>query len=315
VGPLIARRLVALVPTLLVVSFVVFSLVTLIPGDASVQLAGGMNATPEKIAEVEEELGLNDPFLVQYWDWLKDAVRLDFGESLVSGQSVSEEIKSLLPVTGSIVLFGVFIGVLIGVPVGLISGMRPGSRTDRGLMFGTTLGIAVPNFWLAMVLITIFAINLGWFPAVGFTRFSDSPTEWLRSVTLPALALAVGVAASMARQVRAAIADTMNSSFIRTSWAKGGTTLNVVGKHAFKNSAIPAVTVLGLQLGALLGGAVLVEQIFSIPGMGTYLLRAVFGLDLPVIQGVAVMFVLIYTILSLLVDISYGLLNPKVRVA
>lgn len=312
---LIARRFVSLIPVLFLVSLAVYGLMTLVPGDAAVQLAGGVNATEERIEQVRAELGLNDPFFVQYGRWLGDAVRFDFGESLASGQSVSSDILNRLPVTLSIALGAVVFGVLIGVPAGIFAGMKAGTRADRGLIFGTTLGIAIPNFWLAMVLILIFAVNLGWFPAVGFTRLTESPWDWFRSLVLPSAALGTFVAASLARQLRGELADVMQRSYVRTAWAKGGSARLVVGKHALKNAAIPAVTVLGLQLGALIGGTVILEQIFSIPGLGTYLLQAVTTSDMPVIMGVTTVFVLVFVTMSLLVDISYGLLNPKVRVS
>ena len=312
---LIARRLSSLVPVLFLVSLVVYGLMALVPGDAAVQLAGGVDATEERIAEVRTELGLNDPFLVQYGRWLKGAVTFDFGESLVNGQSVSGDILNRLPVTASIAFGAMVVGLLVGVPAGIVAGMKAGTRLDRGLIFGTTLGIAVPNFWLAMMLILVFAVNLGWFPAIGFTRLTESPWDWLRSLVLPSLALGTFVAASVARQLRGELADVMQRSYVRTAWAKGGSARLVVGKHALKNAAIPAVTVIGLQMGGLIGGTVILEQIFSIPGLGTYLLQAITSSDMPVIMGVTTMFVLVYMVMSLLVDVAYGLLNPKVRVS
>jgi peptide/nickel transport system permease protein len=315
-GAIVFRRLVALVPTLFIVSFLVFSLVTLIPGDPAVELAGGIDATQEKVDAIRAQLHLDDPFMVQYWDWLSNAVRGDFGESLRSGRSVTSEITRLMPVTASLVFAGITIGLVLGVTFGLLAGMRPGTKLDRGLMFGTTFGIAVPNFWLAMILISLISIKWGvWdLPALGFTRLSESPKEWLRSILLPGVALGVGVSAAIGRQLRAALQDTMSSNFVRTAWAKGLTTRRVVAKHALKNAAIPAITVLGLQIGALLGGTVLIERIFSIPGLGNYVLRGVQGLDLPVVQGVAILFVMINMTMSLLVDLAYGWLDPRVRV-
>jgi peptide/nickel transport system permease protein len=313
-GALIGRRLLSLIPLLLIVSFVVFSLVHLIPGDAATVLAGGDNATPERIAEVRHELRLDEPFLTQYKDWLVDAVQGDFGTSFNTRRPVSEDLARTLPITASVVLAAAFLGLLIGVPVGLIAGMRAGSRLDRSLIAGTTAGIAIPNFWLATMLIVIFAINWHVFPALGFVKFSDSPTEWARHVALPAFALSLGLAAAIARQLRAAMADAMESKYIRAMWAKGATK-RAVAKHAMKNAAIPAVTVFGFYLGALLGGAVIVEQIFSIPGLGSYVLQGVLARDVPVIQGVAIMFVLIYVAISLILDITYGYLNPRVRVS
>jgi len=315
VGRLLVRRLVALVPVMLIVSFGVFGLIALVPGDAAVQLAGGQNATTQRVAEVRAELHLNDPFLVQYGRWFSHAVHGDLGRSLVSHKSVTADLRHRLPVTLSIVLVGVLVGVLIGVPAGIVAGMRPGSRSDRATMLGTVVGLAVPGFWLAMLLILLFAVHLHWFPAVGYTNFGHSPLRWLKSVTLPGISLGLALAAGLARQVRASLSDVMQSNYIRTAWAKGATLRLVVTKHALKNASIPAITVIGLTLAALLGGSVIIEQIFSIPGIGSYALNGILSFDLPVIQGVAVMFVLVNVVMSLLVDITYGLVNPRIRVS
>lgn len=318
--PLIGRRLLLLVPTIVLVTFGVFSLVTLVPGDAATQLAGGESATEERIAEVRDELGLDDPFLVQYGRWLGDVARFDFGESLVTGNRVADDILDRLPITLSIALGSLVIGVVLGVPVGILAGARQGGLTDRVLLAITSAGLSVPNFVLAILLINWFAIELGWFDAVGFTRLT-SPSGglevggWLKSLALPSIALGVGTAARLARQVRVGVVDTLDEPYVRTAWAKGCRPLTVVGKHVFKNAAIPTVTVAGLLVGAMLGGTVIVETIFAIPGTGDYLVRAIVNSDLPVIQGVAVMFVLAFALINLVVDLLYGWLNPKVTVA
>ena len=312
-GTLILRRLVAIVPVMLLVSFAVFMLVALIPGDAATTLAGGANATPERIEEIREEYGFNRPLPVQYWEWLRGALALDFGNSLIDGRPVMESIGARFPLTMTIACVALAIGVLLGSAAGIVSGMRPGSLSDGLAVLGASLGMAVPGFWLAMVLIAVFSIELRWFPPGGFTPLSEDPVEWLRSLVLPAVSLGALAAATQARQLRASLIDVMNSAYVRTAWGKGAAPARAVGKHALKNAAMPAVTILGLQLGSLIGGAVIVEQIFSVPGLGTYLLQSVLAFDLPVIQGIVVFFALIQVILMLLLDISYGLLNPKVR--
>lgn len=311
---LIVRRLVSLIPVLLIVSFGVFALVLMVPGNAAQTLAGGDQATPERIAEVEEELGLNDPLLVQYGRWLQDAVRFDFGNSLLSRQSVADEIRSRFPITLGIAVASMAVALLIGVPAGILSGMRPGSRVDKGGVLLASLGIAIPSFWMAILLVTFFAVDRQWLPAIGFVRFTDDPAEWLRHTILPALALGTAAAAALARQLRAGLVDSLGSDYVRTSWATGGGTARAVGKHGLRNAAIPAVTVIGLQLTVLLGGTVIIERIFSIQGLGTYMYDGVIGYDLPVIQGCVIVFVLVHLLVNLLVDISYGWLNPRVRV-
>lgn len=316
---LIGRRLLLLVPTLLLVTFGVFSLITLVPGDPATFLAGGANASPERIEEVRDQLGLNDPFLEQYGRWLADAVRLDFGESLVSGQSVTDDIRFRLPVTLSIVAGALVVGLVLGVPIGLISGARQGGLTDRVLLTLTSVGLAVPNFVLAILLVNYLAIERNWFDAVGFTRLTSDDglrvVEWLKSLALPSLALGIGVAARLARQVRAGVVDVLDEPYVRTAWAKGCPPHTVIAKHVFKNAAMPTVTVFGLIVGGMIGGTVIIEAIFASPGVGEYLVRAIVNSDLPVIQGVAVMFVLAFALINLVVDIVYGWLNPKVQVS
>jgi peptide/nickel transport system permease protein len=315
--PLIARRLLLLIPTLLLVTFGVFMLTALVPGDAATTLAGGENATPERIALVREELGLNDPYLVQYFDWLKDAVRLDFGNSLVTGASVSDEISSRLPVTLSIVLGALVIGVVLGIPTGIVAGARRGGAVDRFLLAVTSVGLSVPNFVLALLLVNWFAIKWGWFNAIGFTRLTSPDglqvVDWLKSLTLPAIALGIGMAARLARQVRAGVVDTLGAPYVRTAWAKGAGPARVVSKHVFKNAAIPTITVLGLLIGGMIGGTVIIESIFAIPGIGDYMVKSILNTDVPVIQGVTVMFVIAFAIINLVVDVLYGWLNPKVQ--
>jgi peptide/nickel transport system permease protein len=316
---LVVRRLLLLIPTLLLVTFGVFSLVALVPGDAATYIAGGANAEPAKIAEVRHELGFDDPYMVQYGRWLKKAARLDFGKSVISGSDVTGEIRRDLPVTVSIVFGAMFFALLFGIPIGLWSGARQGGLIDRALLLLTSASVSIPNFVLAIVFINYFAIQLGWFEAVGFVRLTSPHGlqifDWLKSLTLPALSLGIGIGARFARQLRAGVVDTMNEPYIRAAWAKGCSPRRVIGKHVFKNAALPTLTIAGITMGAMLGGTVIVEQIFSVPGVGAYLVQAITNRDLPAIQGIVVMFVLSFAIINLLVDIVYGWLNPKIEVA
>jgi peptide/nickel transport system permease protein len=319
---LVVRRLILLIPTLLLVTFGVFSLVALVPGDAAVTLAGGASATPDRIAAVRTELHLDESYLAQYWRWLSHAVHFDFGKSLFQDKSVSHEIASRLPVTLSIVIGAVVIGLLLAVPIGLYTGARHGGRADRVLLFLTSGSMAVPNFVLAILLIEYLSVRLGWFDAVGFTHLTENGSltslhvfDWLRSLTLPSLSLGVGIGARLARQIRSGVVDVLDEPYVRTAWAKGCSPRRVIGKHVFKNAAMPSVTVAGLMIGALLGGTAIVEQIFSIPGVGDYLVSAILLRDLPVIQGGVIMFVLGFVLINLVVDIVYGWLNPKIEVS
>ena len=310
---LIGRRLLSYIPILFIVSIGVFMLTSLIPGDAAITIAGGPNATPEAIAAVRDKLRLDQPVLVQYWYWLSDAVRLNFGESQFSGVPVMESIWNRLPVTLSLVAAAVVVALVVGVPLGIVAGVRPGGVMDRINRLTSSLGVGVPNFWLATLLILLFAVTLKWLPPSGFVSFTVSPLGWAKSVILPAVAMGFFLAAELSRQLRAGLIAQLNANYVRTLWAKGGTRQRVIGRHALRNAASPAITVLGVQIGTLLGGTVIIEQIFSIPGLGSYLLDGITGQDLPIIQGVTMMFVLFQMTMSLIVDVSYGLLNPKVR--
>jgi peptide/nickel transport system permease protein len=311
----VLRRLVGLVPLLLVLSVAVFLLIYLIPGDPAVTLAGGEAATPERVAEVRDQLGLDDPVLVQYAHWLSDAVRLDFGESLYSGASVGDELRARVPVTASLVLGSVLFALLVGIPLGVLGGMRPGTKTDSAVTAVASLGIAMPSFWLAMILIIVFGLELDWLPVRGYVAFAESPWEWARHLVLPSIALGTLMAATLARQLRGALSDVLDADYVRTARAKGLSPVLVVGKHAFKNAAMPAVTVLGLQVAYLFGGTVIIEQIFAIPGVGSYMVNAIVGQDLPIIQGGIMMLAVFVVLANLAVDMTYGYLNPKVRLS
>lgn len=312
---LIGRRLLATVPLLFAMSFLVFSMVALVPGDPAVTLAGGSSASSQSVQQIRASLHLNHAFLVQYWMWLSGAVHGNFGDSLYTHQPVVNELSSRIPVTVGLAVAVFVLVIPFALLIGIAGGLRPGGVMDRALLFVTSLGVSVPAFWLALVLISVFAINLHWVPPFGYTSFSADPVGWAKSIVLPATSLAVAAVAALSRQVRVGLADTMQSSFIRTAWAKGGSTRQVVVGHALKNSAIPAVTVLGLQVGSILGATVLVEQIFSIPGIGSYMLTAINNKDVPVVQAVALLFVVSNVVANLCVDIVYGYLNPKVRAA
>lgn len=311
----VGRRLLITIPLLLLISFAVFSLVLIIPGDPAVTLAGGSKANVAEIARITRQLHLNQPFWKQYAEWLNQVLHGNLGQSIFQHQSVASGIAVHFPVTISIAIGGMVLSVLLGVPAGIISGVRQGTMQDRTVTLGSSLGVAIPDFWLAIMLVTLFAVDLHWLPALGYTPITQSPGRWAEDLLLPWLALGLGGAATIARQVRGAMIDTLEQDYIRTARAKGLSPLAVVGKHALKNALSPAVTVIGISFGYLLGGTVIIEQIFSLPGIGTYVLQAISVKDLPIIQGVVLVTALSFIIINLIVDIVYGYLNPKVRVA
>ena len=311
---LVARRLLAVIPTLIIVTFGVFMLVSLMPSDPAVTAAGA-NATADDVAEARVRLHLDQPLLSQYWHWVEDAVHGDLGTSYVRAIPVSEELEARVPVTLSLILAATVFALVIAIPLGILSGLRPNGAVDNASRTYASLAISIPGFVLAEILVVIFAVNLKWLPPSGFVKFSDSPSEWLRYIALPAISLGVAIGAAITRQLRAALVDELDTNHIRTSWAIGGAPPRVVGRHGLKNAAIPAITIVGLQIAGLVGGTVIVEQIFSIPGLGTYLLGGIVSGDLPVIQGCVLVLVVIAITMSLIVDILYAILNPKVRVS
>lgn len=309
---LIVRRVASLIPLLFIVSIVVWGLLLLIPGDPALSLVGE-TATEEQIEAVRENLGLNDPIPVRYWRWVTGAVQGDLGTSLFSSYRVTDAIMDRLPVTLSLVGTAFLLSTLIGIPAGIFAAMNRGRFVDRLLTIGTSVGIAVPNFWLGLVLVTFLGLRLEWFPSGGYVALEESPGEWAHRLALPALTLAMAGAAELGRQMRAGMVDVLDQDFIRTHRAKGLPGRVIIGRHALKSALIPVVTVAGLQIARLFGLSVIVEQIFNMQGVGQLAIEAVFRRDVPVIQGVVLMVTLVVVVANLIVDISYGYLNPKLR--
>lgn len=306
------RRLVATLPVLLIVAFGVFLLLHLSPGDPAVAILG-VDATAEELEAVRERLGLNDPFVVQFGVWASQTLRGDLGTSLFSSQAVTDAIKPRLPITLSLTLGAVLVALLIAIPSGIFAATRPNTRADRAVMLGASLGISMPNFLVGFLLIHFVSLRLGWLPASGYVAFGVDPTLWLRHMILPSVTLGVAVAAELSRHLRGSMRDVLHQDYIRTAEAKGLSRLSVVAKHALKNASIPVVTVLGLQVRALLGGTIVVEQVFGIPGFGTLAVQSVFNRNFPLVQGIALTAVVIVLVTNLIVDMSYAWLNPRIR--
>jgi len=314
------RRILITVPLLLVISLAVFSLVLLLPGDPALTLAGGAHAKASAVEQIRRQLHLNEGFFTQYWMWLSHALRGDLGHSLftpasVPSSNVASGIRGRFPVTLSIAVGGMVVAVLIGLPAGIVAGLRPRSWADRIVTAVSSLGVAVPDFWLAMLLVILLAIKAHLLPPLGYTPFSASPSSWFDHLLMPWLALGFGGAATVARQMRGSLIDTLDQDYMRTALAKGLSPSRIVGKHALKNAVSPVVTIVGIQFGYLLGGTFIIENIFSLPGIGAYMITAIGEKDLPVVQGVALLTAVTFVVINLVVDIIYAYLNPKVRLA
>ena len=308
----VRRRLIQVVPVILIVTFVVFGLIQLIPGDIAVTLAGD-NASDQRLAEIRALYGLDRPFLVQYFDWLWGAVHGDLARSLISGEEVMTSLSRTFPLTLLIVVLAMLISMVIGIPLGILAALRPNSIIDGAVMGLASVGIAIPNFWLAMILVATFALSLGWLPATGAVAFSDDPIRALEHAILPATALAAGGIAEVARQLRTSLVDILGSQYVRTLHAKGLPGGAVLWKHGLKNVSVNLLTVIGLLANRLLAATVVVETVFAIPGVGNLIVNAALARDFPVVQGVVLTMIIFVVGLNLIIDRLYVVFDPRVR--
>lgn len=306
------RRLLLIPPLVAFLGFVVYGLVLLVPGDPAIALAGE-DATPEQVETIREDLGLNDPLVVQYGRWLADAFRLDLGTSLFSSEDVSTVLARRLPATLALATLAITIGAVVGTLIGTASAYFRGGFVDRLATMTATLGIALPNYWLGLLLLLALAVWVPLFPSQGYSPISEGIGQWLLHLALPAVTLAAAPTAQVSRHVRANLSKNLNSEYVKTARAKGLNEGAVVFKHGGKNALGAVVTVVGLQYIQLLGGTVVVESVFNVAGVGQLLLRAVLLRDLPVIQGVLLLGVVVAVVVNLLVDVGHGYSNPQVR--
>ncbi len=307
----VLRKLPSLVATLFVVSLLTFGLTSILPGDPTIQILG-TEATPEARQVVREELNLAEPFPVRYALWLGDAVTGDFGRSYRTNQPVSEAIIERFPVTAQLGGMAIVIALVGGIPLGMISAYRSGGRVDRSIT-GASFGLlAIPNFMLAIILIYVFAVTLGWFPATGWTRFSVDPMENLTSALLPALSLAVAELAVYTRLLRTDMIASLQDDYVTLARAKGVPTRRILWRHALRPSSFSLMTVVGVQLGAIIGDSVVVETLFALPGIGRLLFQAVVQRDLIMVQGVALVIAVTYVLANFLVDVLYAQLDPRI---
>jgi peptide/nickel transport system permease protein len=308
----ILRRLLASVPVLLLVSLITFGLLWLVPGDpASMFLDAG--ATAEALDRVRRELGLDRPFLVRMGQWYMRLLQGDLGQSLLLNRSVVDAILERLPVTLSLTALAFIVSVLLGVGAGVVAAVRHGRLADQGMMTLALIGLSIPEFWLGLVLIWLIAVLVPIFPAGDYVPFTTDAWQWARHIALPTFSLACVQMGFVARMTRSSMLEVLGQDFVRTARAKGLPEPYVVVRHGLHNAMVPIVTVMGIMVGALLGGAVVTEQVFSIPGLGRLIIGAVLSRDFPVIQGGLLFLALIYLAVNLVVDLLYAAIDPRVR--
>lgn len=310
----VLRRLGVSLVTLVLSSMVVFVAVRLLPGDTA-QVLAGESSDPAVLEAIRAEYGLDQPWPVQYLQWVGHALQGDLGVSAQTGLSVTAVLADRIPVTFELALLSLLIALGIGLPLGRMAAVHRGTMRDYVSTTGSLLGLSVPSFWLGILFILVFAVRLGWLPASGYVPFFQSPTENLARLIMPAVVLGVGLAAVVMRQMRSSMIESLGSDYIRTARAKGLSEGAVVGIHALRNSLTTVVTVVGLQLGALISGVVITEQIFVIPGLGKMTLDSVFNRDYSGLQGVVLLTATAYIVVNFLIDLAYSWLNPRIRVA
>ncbi|MGY1755250.1 ABC transporter permease [Blastococcus sp. SYSU D01042] len=306
------RRIPSLLATLFAVSLLTFLTTSLLPGDPALQILGAEAATPEAIAAVRSELNLDDPLPMRYLSWIGDALTGDFGRSYRTNEPVSQAILERLPVTAEIGILAIIIALAIAIPVGMLSAYRAGTRTDK-IISSTSFGLlAVPNFMVAIFLILIFAVWLGVLPATGWVNFTDNPVQNLRSALLPALSLAIAEMAVYTRLLRTDMIATLQQDFVTMARVKGVSNRRILFRHALRPSSFSLMTVAGVQVGAIIGGSVVIETLFAVPGVGRLLLEAVLVRDLLMVQGVALVIAVSYVVVNFTVDILYSYLDPRI---
>lgn len=313
-GHFLIRRLAGALLVLVLVSLMSFALIWLVPGDPAAAFLDA-SATPEQVAKLRSALGLDLSLTQQMLGWYGRILSGDLGQSILLNRSVTAALIERLPVTLSLAALALAFAVFFGVAAGIIAAVNHNRWPDQAVMTTALLGLSVPDFWLGLVMVLVFAVSLGWLPSGGFTPFLQSPAEWLRGMILPALTLGLVQVGFIARMARASMLDTLSQDYVRTADAKGLAKLHVVLRHALPNAMIPILTVIGIVSGALLGGAVIVEQVFSIPGIGRLIVGAIASRDFPVLQGGLLFLAVVYLAINLVVDILYAVVDPRVRLA
>ncbi len=308
----IIRRLLLLIPVMLIVGIVTFTLVHVTPGDpASVIL--GPDATSEEVAALRTQMGFDRPFYIQFFDWFTDVLQGDLGRSHYLNMPVTEALLGRAQPTILLMLYSLTISILIGVPAGIISAIKQNSLLDRIVMMFAISGVAIPNFVLGIFLIMFFAVMLGWLPTGQYTAITEDPVDHFRRMVMPAFSLGFSSAALLARLVRSSMLDVLKEDYVRTAFAKGVGFKTVITRHALRNALIPVVTVIGYSVGTLLGGAVVTETVFALPGMGRLVVSSIARRDFPVIQGAVMIIAASYVLANLAVDILYVYIDPRIR--
>ena len=312
-GGYVLRRVLFTIPTLIGISIIIFLMVRLLPGDYIDILGGGdFSATPEQEAAARAQLGLDGSIAEQYWRWISGIAQGDFGFSFRNTEPVSNVLLHALPITAELVFLGLLIAVVIGIPLGVLSAVKRDSKHDYAARVGGLIGVSIPNFWLATLLLLFTSRVFGWVPPLTYVPFYKDPIENLSQFILPAISISVFTLAIVMRMVRATMLEVLGQDYVRTARAKGVKQKVVISRHALRNALIPVVTVVGFEIGILMGGSAIVEIIFGLPGLGNTLINAIFNRDYPVVQAATMLLAFIFVFANLAVDLLYGVLDPRI---
>jgi peptide/nickel transport system permease protein len=306
------QRILATVPTLFIVSLIVFTLMRLVPGDPAVILVGDLE-DPDLLEEVRRQMGFYEPVYTQYLIWLGNILQGDFGTSIMTGEPVLGALWDRFAVTAQIVLLSVLLATAIAVPAGMIAASKQNSRTDFAIVGVIIFSLSIPSFWVGILLILFFGVTLGWLPTVGYVPLAEGFWLHMQYLILPVVALMLGEMATITRMARSSTIEVLRLDYITHARAKGVGEYTVLTRHAFKNAFAPTLTVLGLMLGSLLGGAAVTETVFTLPGLGRFLVEGIYARDYPVVQGALLLIAFIYVVVNLVVDLLYPLFDPRVR--
>lgn len=306
------KRLLMTIPTFAIVAVVVFTMIRLVPGDPAAVMVGDLD-DPTVIEDVRRNLGLDEPMVVQFGIWLDNVAHGDLGKSIMTGEPVLQALVSRFAVTAQIVLLSVVAAILIAIPAGLLAAARQNSRGDVATMFFVVLAVSIPSFWVGILLILLFGVKLGWLPTIGYVPVMESLAQGLTYLALPVIALLLGEMAALTRMMRSSTIEVLRLEYIMHARAKGLPERTVLWRHALPNAFAPVLTLLGLMLGHLLGGAVVIETVFTLPGLGRFLVEGIYARDYPVVQGALLLVAAIYVLSNLLVDLLYPVFDPRVR--
>jgi peptide/nickel transport system permease protein len=312
----LAQRLASMIATLVAVSIAIFLMVRMLPGNIiDIMFGGDATATEEAKLAAAKQLGIDGPYISQYWHWVTGIFQGNLGNSYLSQRPIADIFASALPITIELIVFGLLIAIVIGVPLGVISAVRRNSASDYVSRVGGLAGISIPNFWLATLLLVFFSRVFHWVPPLQYVSIFDDPWKNVQEFFMPALSISVFTLAIVMRMVRATMLDVLNLDYVRTARAKGVPRRRVIRKHALRNALIPVITVVGFEVGVLIGGAAVVEIIFGLPGVGYTLLNAIFQRDYPVIQNATMLIAAVFVVVNVLVDLVYGWLDPRISVS